>query len=195
MPRSRCLVIVTPRPLVLDGLILLLQGRRLFAGQELFTVAQVVVRHSEDGLIVRQFTDNTGHIPKPGQLTGPLAAVARDDFIAPALAGTHQGGLVHTARADGLHQPLHFRIVPHTKGMILERVEVGEVQIDDFLFLGASRVTWLGRFRRRGRGLFLGRGGGSALAGGGPLALAGGLGSLAGRGLVLGFGGAALAPS
>ena len=57
----------------------------------------------------------------------PLAAVARDNFIAPALTGTHQGGLVHTARADGLHQPLHFRIVPHTKGMILERVEVGEV--------------------------------------------------------------------
>jgi len=59
--------------------------------------------------------------------------------------------------------------------MILERVEVGEVQIDDFLFFGAGRVTGLGRFRRRGRGLLLGRSRGSALARGGPLTLAGGL--------------------
>ena len=67
--------------------------------------------------------------------------------------------------------------------MILERVEVGEVQIDDFLFHGAGRVTGLGRFRRRGRGLLLGWFRGSALARGGPLAPAGGLGGLAGRGL------------
>lgn len=122
-----------------------------------------------------------------GIFINPASSLARDDLIAPVLTGTHQGGLVHTAGADGLHQPLHFRIVPHTKGMILERVEVGEIEIDDLLFLGAGRVTGLGRFRRRG--LFLGVGRGSALAGGGPLVLAGGLVPLAGRGggLVLGF--------
>ena len=47
-------------------------------------------------LIVRHVADDTGHIGKSGQLTGPLAAVARDDFLAPALAGTHQRGLVYT---------------------------------------------------------------------------------------------------
>ena len=145
-------------------------------------MAQVDIRHSEDGLIVRHFTDDTGHISKPDQRTGPLAAVACDDFIAPALAGTHQGGLVHTAGADRLHQPLHSRIVPHTKGMILERVEAGEVQIDNFLFHGAGRITGLGRFRWRGRVLFLGGGRGSALTRGSPLALAGDLGG-PGRGL------------
>ena len=140
------------------------------AGTEIMDAMKEMFRDvlQQVSLIVRHVADDTGHIHKSGQLAGPLAAVARDDFIAPILTGT--GGLVHTAGTDRLHQPLHFRIVPHTKGMILERVEVGEVQIDDFLFLGAGRVTGLDRFRRRGWGLFL--------AGGGPLTLAGDLVSL-----------------
>ncbi len=72
---------VAPRPLVLDGLILLLQGRRLFAGQNRFPVAQVVVRHSEDGFIIRHVADDTGHIFVPRQLACPLPPVARYDLI------------------------------------------------------------------------------------------------------------------
>ena len=148
---------VATRSLMLDGLILHFQGQGLFAGQNRFALTEVVIRHSENGLIVRHIADDTGHIAIPGKLAGHLAAVARDDLIAAALTGTYQRGLVDAAVADTLHQRFHFRIVTDTKRMILERVQVGKVKIDDFLFLGAGSVTGRRRhFRGRGRCLFFG---------------------------------------
>ena len=83
--------------------------------------------------------------------------MASDDLIAAALTGTHQRGLVDTAVADALHQRFHFRIVTDTERMILERVQVGKVKIDDFLFFGAGSVAGCRRhFRDRRCYLFLG---------------------------------------
>ena len=148
---------VATRSLMLDGLILHFQGQGLFAGQNRFALTEVVIRHSENGLIVRHIADDTGHIAIPGKLAGHLAAVARDDLIAAALTGTYQRGLVDAAVADTLHQRFHFRIVTDTKRMILERVQVGKVKIDDFLFFTSGSVTGRRRhFRGRGRCLFFG---------------------------------------
>lgn len=82
-------------------------------------MAEVVIRHGEDGFIVRHVADDTRHIRKSGKLACPLAAVACDDLITAILTGTHQRGLIDARRLDRLHKPLHLRIVPDTKGMIL----------------------------------------------------------------------------
>ena len=177
--------------LMLDGLILHFQGHSLFAGQNRFTLTEVVIRHSENGLVIRHIADDTGHIAIPGKLAGHLAAVARDDLIAAALTGTHKRGLVDAAVADALHQRFHFRIVTDTERMILERVQVGKVKIDDFLFFGAGSVAGCRRhFRGRGCCLFLG--GSMGLASLWRLDLLGGCLFRLGRTAFAGFGGLAL---
>ena len=77
----------------------------------------------------------------PCKLAGHLTTVACDDLITAALTGAHQRGLVDAAVADALHQRFHFRIVTDAERMILERVQVGKVKVDDLLFFGAGSVT------------------------------------------------------
>ena len=136
------------RALVLDGLHLHFQRLRFFRGQNALTVTEVVVRHGEDGFIIRHVADDTRHIRKSGKLACPLAAVASDDLIAAILTGTHQRRLIDARRLDRLHKPLHLRIVPDAKGVIFERVQIGQVEIDDFFFERSSGVTGRGRLRR-----------------------------------------------
>ena len=114
----------------------------------MLTVAEVVIRHGEDSFIVRHVADDTRHIRKSGKFTCPLAAVACDNLIAAILTGTHERRLIDARRLDRLHKPLHLRIVPDTKGMIFERVQVRQVEIDDLLFFGAGGVTGRRRLRR-----------------------------------------------
>ena len=133
---------------MLDGLHLHFERLRLFRGQNALTVAEVVIRHGEDGFIVRHVADNTRHIRKSGKLACPLATVACDDLIAAILTGTHQRRLIDTRRLDRLHKSLHLCIVPDTKGMIFERVQVGQAEIDDLFFFGAGSVTGCRRLRR-----------------------------------------------
>ena len=133
---------------MLDGLHLHFERLCLFRGQNTLTVAEVVIRHGEDGLIVRHVADDTRHIRKSSKLACPLAAVACDDLIAAILTGTHQRRLIDARCLDRLHKPLHLRIVPDTKGMIFERVQVGQAEIDDLFFFGAGSVTRHKRLRR-----------------------------------------------
>ena len=133
---------------MLDGLHLHFERLRLFRGQNALTVAEVVIRHGEDGFIVRHVSDDTRHIRKSGKLACPLAAVACDDLIAAILTGTHQRRLIDARCLDRLHKPLHLRIVPDTKGMIFERVQIRQVEINDLLFFGTSGVTGRRRLRR-----------------------------------------------
>ena len=138
---------------MLDGLHLHFERLRLFRGQNALTVAEVVIRHGEDGFIVRHVADDTRHIRKSGKLACPLAAVACDDLIAAILTGTHQRRLIDARCLDRLHKPLHLRIVPDTKGMIFERMQVRQIEIDDLLFYRSSGVTgrrWLRRDLRTG---------------------------------------------
>ena len=107
-------------------------------------MAQVVVCHGKDRFIIRHVADDTGHIFVPRQFACPLPPVARYDLIAPALTGTHQGGLVDAACPHRRHQPFHFIVVPDAERVILERVELVEVQIDDLLFFRAGGVLGLG---------------------------------------------------
>ena len=74
--------------------------------------------------------------------------MACDDLIAAILAGTHQRRLIDACRLDRLYKPLHFRIVPNTKGVIFERMQIGQVEIDDLLFFGTGSVTGRRRLRR-----------------------------------------------
>ena len=133
---------------MLDGLHLHFQRLRLFRGQNALTVAEVVIRHGEDGFIVRHVADDTRHIRKSGKLACPLAAVACDDLIAAILTGTHQRRLIDARCLDRLHKPLHLRIVPDTKGMIFERMQVRQIEIDDLLFFGTGGVSGRRRLRR-----------------------------------------------
>ena len=102
---------------------------------------------------------------------------------------------MYAASLDGGHKALHLHIIPDTERVVLERVELVEVQVDDLLLFSAGGVFELGRRFRGGRrrGLLLGRAG---LPGG--LVPLGGLGRLAsaapaGGGLLLRLGRAALA--
>ena len=121
-----------------------------------------IVRHGEDGLVIGHVADDTGHIDKPGQFAGPLAAVSGDDLISAALTGPHQRRLIDTSSLDRLHQSLHFRIVPDAKGMIFERVQLGKIEIHDLLFHATGSVPRGGRLFGCSRGLRLG---GSAFPG------------------------------
>ena len=79
--------------------------------------------------------------------------MACNDLIAAILAGTNKGGLINACRLDRLHKPLHLRIVPNAKGVIFERMQIGQVEIDDLLFYRSSGITghrWLRRDLRTG---------------------------------------------
>ena len=123
---------------------------------------QVIVRHSEDGLVIGHIADDTGHIDKPSQFAGPLAAVSGDNLISAALTGPHQRRLIDSGSFNRLHQPLHFRIVPDAKGMIFERVQLGKIEIHNLLFHATGSVPRGGRLLGCCRGL---RRGGSAFPG------------------------------
>ena len=106
---------------------------------------QVVIRHGEDGLVIGHVADDTGHIDKPGQFAGPLAAVSGDDLISAALTGPHQRRLIDPGSLNRLYQSLHFRIVPDAKRMIFERVQLGKIEIHDLLFNATGSVPRGGR--------------------------------------------------
>ena len=112
-----------------------------FPWAKFFPVPQVVVRHREDSLVIGHVADNTGHIDKPGQFSGTLAAVSSDDLISAALTGTHQCRLIDPGSLDRFYQPLHLRIVPDAKGMIFEWVHSEKLRytISSFTPRAASR--------------------------------------------------------
>ena len=114
---------------------------------------QVVIRHGEDGLVIGHVADDTGHIGKPGQFAGPLAAVSGDDLISAALTGPHQRRLIDPGSLDRLHQPLHFRIVSDAKGVIFEWVQLRKIEIHDLLFHATGSVPRGGRLLGCSRGL------------------------------------------
>ena len=62
--------------LVLDSFKLHFQGFGPLTGEDFFTLVELVLDHLRDGFIVRQVSDDTGHIRIPGKLAGFLAAVA-----------------------------------------------------------------------------------------------------------------------
>ena len=86
------LFIVPTGPLVLNRLILLLDSKGLFAGQQLFPVLEVIVRHGDNGLIIGHLPDDTGHIEVPGQFAGLVPTVARDNLIAAIGMGRTSAG-------------------------------------------------------------------------------------------------------
>ena len=104
---------------------------------------QIVLYHLRDGFIIRQVSDDTGHICIPGKLAGFLAAVAGYDFIAAILTGTDNSGLGNSLVLDaGYHSP-HFFIVPDFKGMVFEGGEFVQLDIDDLLLVPAWSILRL----------------------------------------------------
>ena len=136
---------------MLDNLYLHFQRKRLFHRQDIGTLAQVVIRHGQDRLVVRHFPDDTRHFGISGQFADLLPPVPRDYLIPAILTGAHQRGLVYAAYLDAFHQGAHLVIVPHPERVILERMELSQVDIYNLLrFPGARRFA--GDSGLRGRG-------------------------------------------
>ena len=141
---------------MLDGLKLHFQSFGPLAGEDFFTLVQIVLHHLRDGFIVRQVADDTGHIRISGKLAGLLAAVAGHDLIAAILTGTDDSRLGNALVLDAGHHSPHFFIVPDLKGMVLEGVELIQLDIYDlFLATAGSLLRPLG-FLRSGSGLHRG---------------------------------------
>lgn len=70
--------------------------------------------------------------------------MARYDLIAAALTGPHQSGLGDTASLGGRNKVQHLHIALDAERVILERVELVEVQIDNPLLLPTGSVLGLG---------------------------------------------------
>ena len=63
----------------IDSFKLHFQGFGPLTGEDFFTLVQIVLDHLGDGFIIRQVSDDTGHIRISGKLAGFLAAVAGHD--------------------------------------------------------------------------------------------------------------------
>ena len=139
---------------MLDGFKLHFQGFGPLTGEDFFTLVEIVLDHLCDGFIIRQVSDDTGHIRIPGKLAGFLAAVAGHDLIAAILTGTDDSGLGHALVLDAGHHSPHFFIIPDFKGMVLEGVELVQLDIDDLLLAPAWSILWLFGSFRSGSGLY-----------------------------------------
>ena len=139
---------------MLDGLKLHFQGFGPLTGEDFFTLVEIVLDHLGDGFIIRQVSDDTGHIRIPGKLAGFLAAVAGHDLIAAILTGTDDSGLGHALVLDAGHHSPHFFIVSDFKGMVLEGVELVQLDIDDLLLAPAWCILRLLGSLRSGSGLY-----------------------------------------
>ena len=133
---------------MLDSLQLHFQGLGPLTRQDIFTLVGVVLHHLRDSLLVRQVTDDTGHIREARKLAGLLTAVARHDLIAAVLTGTNNSGLGHALVPDAGHHSLHFLVITDLERMIFEGVEVRQFQVNNLFLL--RRAGSLGG----GRGCF-----------------------------------------
>ena len=117
------------------GFQLHLIGKRLFGWQYLFPL-KVAVHHDDDGLIVCQLPDDTGHSRQARQLCRPLAPVAGHHLITAVRHGPDQGGDQDAVLLYTVCQFQHTLVHPH-----LERV-VGKVA--DFFRREVGHIAALG---------------------------------------------------
>ena len=120
---------------------------RPFRGQDILPL-DVAVHHDDGGSVPVNVADNDGHGGQPRQLTGVFAAVACDQLITAVLPWPCQRGDEDTVLLDAFGGFLHGRILPHLKGVIRERVQFGEWDLDDYFLLWFWLFGWRGLFAR-----------------------------------------------
>ena len=85
----------------------------------------------------------------PGwQLTGVFAAVACNQFIAAVLPWPRQRGDEDAVLLDAFGGFLHGRILPHLKGVIRERMQLRERNLNNYFLLRFRLFGWRGLFAR-----------------------------------------------
>ena len=85
----------------------------------------------------------------PGwQYAGVFAAVACDQFIAAVLPWPRQRGDEDAVLLDAFGGFLHGRILPHLKGMIRERMQLRERNLNNYFLLRFRLFGWRGLFAR-----------------------------------------------
>ncbi len=86
----------------------------------------------------------TGHGGQPCQLAGVFAAVAGDQLITAVLPWPCQRGDEDAVFLDAFGGFLHGRILPHLKGVIRERMQLRERNLNNY-FLLRLRLFWMAR--------------------------------------------------
>ena len=78
------------------------------------------------------------------QLTGVFASAACDQLITAVLPWPRQHGDEDAVFLDAFGGFLHGRILPHLKGMIRERMQLREWDLDDYILLRFRLFGWRG---------------------------------------------------
>ena len=92
--------------------------------------------------------DNDGHGGQSRQLAGVFAAVACDQLIAAVLPWPCQRGDEDAVFLDAFSGFLHGRILSHLKGVIRERMQLRERNLNNYFLLRFRLFGWHGLFAR-----------------------------------------------
>ena len=138
---------IRPCALPLDGLHLHLVGFGAFGGENVLSL-EVAVHHDDGGSVPVNVADNDGHGGQPRQLTGVFAAVTCDQFIAAVLPWPRQRGDEDAVLLDAFGGFLHGRILSHLKGVIRERMQLRERNLNNYFLLRFRLFGWRGLFAR-----------------------------------------------
>ena len=120
---------------------------RPFRGQDILSL-EVAVHHDDGGSVSVNVADNDGHGGQPRQLTGVFAAVACDQLITAVLPWPCQRGDEDAVLLDAFGGFLHGRILPHLKGVIRERMQLRERNLNNYFLLRFRLFGWRGLFAR-----------------------------------------------
>ena len=122
---------------MLDGLQLHLISKSPLAGEQAFPL-QIAVNHDNGGLIVVQVADNDRHGILASQFTGPVTPVPGNQFIAAVRVRAGDGRDQHAVLPDAVGGLHHGLIVLDLKGVVLERVQLGQGNFQNLLPLGVG---------------------------------------------------------
>ena len=92
--------------------------------------------------------DNDGHGGQPSQLAGVFAAVACNQLITAVLPWPRQRGDEDAVFLNAFGGFLHGRILPHLKGVIRERMQLRERNLNNYFLLRFRLFGWRGLFAR-----------------------------------------------
>ena len=120
---------------------------RPFRGQDILSL-EVTVHHDNGGSVPVNVADNDWHGSQSCQLTGVFAAVACDQLVAAVLPWPCQRRDEDAVFLDAFGGFLHGRILPHLKGMIRERMQLRERNLNDYFLLRFRLLGCHGLFAR-----------------------------------------------
>ena len=109
---------------------------------------EVAVHHDDGGSVPVNVADNDRHGGQPSQLAGVFAAVACNQLITAVLPWPCQRGDEDAVLLDAFGGFLHGRILSHLKGVIRERMQLRERNLNNYFLLRFRLFGWRGLFAR-----------------------------------------------